>query len=495
MSYSLTKSVCGMEIIMIKRRRAYFSAACVAAAVVSLAGCGRGESASSKNKVEDLTASGDISWEMADGISPDAKDFEDQLVSGNYYVVHDGLYYPVASYIRTSTKVPTTYVEDTRMQFFTTETENQIPTLFAGDTLVYYSTDALLDYVVWERYYDLGYTIGVYDILSMTNGRQYLDLSEDCIITDSELYAMYDLGENSVLLDKIGGQQITADFIDHGIITGTQKSRTYDLEVYNGTYYQHYSATANIHAFRAYELFASVEYETLQDCFYEVQIPEYLVDGYYDVNSVGLLRLVREESYSDETEFNEQLLFPKTEYDYSTGEYVPSKTIWRYSTFESLNNFSTNVEGALGYVPEDDDTTEGSDGEESDSEYAATVLKEATIKEIDLWFPEGRNCTIKIKSSTGELTGDIYVEMGNTTKLITYNRIDGVYENTFTGKGEKGTLTVSGLFKTYDIELVNCEQYTGQDAQSGGETATEGEAEDEEEEPAEETETEVGNAG
>ncbi len=94
-------------------------------------------------------------------------------------------------------------------------------------------------------------------------------------------------------------------------------------------------------------------------------------------------------------------------------------------------------------------------------------MKEATIKNIDLWFPNGKTCTVRITSKSKETSGDIYVTLGSSTKYIDYNRIDNVYEGTITGRGERGTLTVSGLWKSYDVELVNCEQYNGQDLLEG----------------------------
>lgn len=462
---------------------------------IILTGCSIGRGSSNSGEIDDLTETGsDISDESATtGIDSSDKDFEEQLVSGTYYVVHDGIYYPVdAGVTNYDTEDTKDYVDPDRQIYFTTENEIDIPTLYEGDSLVYYSTDTLLDYVTWERYYDFGYTIGVYDIQQMESGRAYLDLSDDddCILEDSELYDIYDLGVDEVLLDKIGGVEITDDLVSCGLIASAQKSKSYDLEVYAGTYYKHYTTTANVHAFRAYELFNSIEYEALQDCFYQIDIPDYFVNGYYDVNGVGLLRYVTGTSYSDSTDFNEQLLYAMdsddevASTDPDDDDYVAPAV---YSDYEDLNSFTTSQVGALGYVDEDADT-DASEETDISSESTSSVLEEATVKNVDLWFPQGEACTITITSPTSESTGDCYVTIGDSTTALTYDRIDGVYSATISGVDKEGTLTVSGLWNSYDIELINCEQYDDQDG--GASTTTETTDDTEAAETAEET-TEV----
>ena len=445
--------------------------------VSMLSGCGR--TANEKDEIQDLTENGEVSWQTATtGIDETGKKFESNLVSGSYYVLHDGFYYPLVSYVNNyEGDSPDEIVDKQRQQYFTTENEIEIPTLYDGDQLIYYSTDTLLDTITWERYYDIGYTIGCYNIKQLTNKRAYLmtDSGDDiCILPDSELYDIYNLGVTQTLLDKIGDTTITDDMIEDGLIKpeNLQKSSQYDLEVYAGTYYNHYLTTANMHAFRAYELYASVEYETLRDCFYKVEIPEYFVTGYYDVNGMGMFRLVRGTSYSENTDFNEQVLFPEIDTsspDYDPNEYVAPRI---YSTFEELNRFSTNVEGALGYVDED------AKEEENEAEEAKKVdVTKASKKQVELYFPAETDCNVTIKSATTESTGDIYISIGSSIVRVPWDRVSGLYTADVKAKREArtGTLTITGLFTSYDISLVGCEQYTGQDGASaeGTEEATE----------------------
>ena len=174
--------------------------------VSMLSGCGR--TANEKDEIQDLTENGEVSWQTATtGIDETGKKFESNLVSGSYYVLHDGFYYPLVSYVNNyEGDSPDEIVDKQRQQYFTTENEIEIPTLYDGDQLIYYSTDTLLDTITWERYYDIGYTIGCYNIKQLTNKRAYLmtDSGDDiCILPDSELYDIYNLGVTQTLLDKI----------------------------------------------------------------------------------------------------------------------------------------------------------------------------------------------------------------------------------------------------------------------------------------------------
>lgn len=401
------------------------------------------------------------------GVSSKSEDFESSLIDGAFYVVQNGYYYPIVNYFcndAASENDDKTYVNPNRMWFFTSENELNIPTLYDGCELMYYSTTGLLDYMVWERMYDLGYTIPCFDIRSLVNGRKYILTGKDdnSILPDSDFYDVYNVGCDSVLLDKIGGTQITTDMISDGILTGVVKDKIYDLEVYNGTYFGHYNVPANMHAFKAYELYASVEYDTLQDFLYRIEVPDYFVSGYYRISGLGVVRIVKGSSWDEDTDFNEQVLFPAVDttlFNYDPEEYVAPGM---YSEYAPLNYFVSSTEGTLGYIPVDEygNILVNEEGITSEGN---NLIKEATIKEVELWFPKGVACNVEVVSLSGETTGDITIAVGNTEKAVSYNRLDSKYEASLKGKGQKGTLTISGLFRNYEIHLNGCEQYNGQD--------------------------------
>lgn len=409
-------------------------------------------------------------------LDPSAKDFMDQLVSGSFYVIHDGYYYPAFAYASNYDFSDSLkdYIDPyaNRQMYFTAENELEIPTLFLakGDTLVYYDAENILDYVKWERYKDLGYTVGLYNIYQTKYSKlAYIDLEEDegCIISGSALENINaDMISPLVSLIKIGNVDITDELIEDGLIYGAKAGESYDLEVYDGTNYSHYIATADMHAFKAYEMFASIETKPLQQFAWEIEIPDYFVDGYYKVNAIcttteiydGLIRIVQEDNfYNDAEHFNEPLLYPYTEQQIAEGDIEEGAFLYQYSNCDDLNKFNTLVVGALGF----DDGVKDKDAHEK-----ADILRTANINTFDINFPAGEMCTITITPSQKESGGDAYVLIGDRTTSLTYSAFDNIYTTTIKGDGNTYTLYISGFWNSYDIRLGNCKQDTSGISQS-----------------------------
>ncbi len=463
------------------------------------------------------------------GISAKDMELESKLTDDTFYIVHNGVYYPVYQSLVNEVYKDTDVQDITsartgEMMFFSTQEEGNIPTLFPGDTIVFYSTKTMLEDIYWERYYDCGYTFGLRNLIETKAGRFYLDIANKdiaCVFPDTSLSEISKYEAEKVLIDKVGGVEITEASVRDGIIVGATKDQTYDFEVYTGTNYKYLTGVANFHAFKDFEIYESLEFETLREHFWEVKVPEYVVEGYYNLNHTGLFRVCKDIMFSEQTNFNEPILFPSIDmvagspfdstaiyqshdieefYEYT--EYFEDKYYSSelrpkiYTSDESLLNnsdenwkyFSTNILGAVGYKePENFDA--------DPEEYTAPTyeddpeivkLNKASIIRYELWFPEKKKCKISIK--TTESTGAAYVKFENGSKNeLVFNKFDGVYETEFSGAGIKGIITISGLTRDYDIVLTNVEVYENQDGQAGlealpEETNTEAENNEEAEE-------------
>lgn len=413
----------------------------------------------------------DIVGEQSDlGIPVADKDIFTKLENNTYYVKHNEVYYPIYFDESSSAMVDMLTYEnlpaDNRMLYYSTDLEKNIPTLYEGDTLIYYSTDTLLDYISWERFYDLKYTIGLTNLRKMISDRYYIDLS------DSENYpllsngplndiALLDTEATSILIDKIGATNVNSNLVNHGIITGLTKDEVYDVEIYTGTFFQHYTAPANYHAFHSYELFASVNYETVQEYMYEIEIPSYFVDGYYNVNNSGMFRLVRGKSYNSDTDFNVQLLYPEiSEYERETQQDIKPRC---YSEYADINKFQTNVEGTLGYVDPEAEEVEDIDDMTDENGNPVRTIKKSVEKQFELWLPKNTVCKINVISDSDEKTGSIILNTEKQTKLAHFDYITNQYTLDVNGRGEKVTLTINGFYDGYEIQLTNAEIYNQQD--------------------------------
>ena len=222
-------------------------------------------------------------------------------------------------------------------------------------------------------------------------------------------------------------------------------------------------------------MYASTEYDPINGYFYEIKLPDYLVNGYYSINNAGLLRVVRGSSFDPENDnFNERVLYPSVDIPYNedgsidsarmsvleresadpnSENYIPPS---QYSSYEPLNRFSTNVEGTLGYVDVDAAPTDTVSDEEKKK------LAETRRSEFSLWFPADKSCEVMVVSRSRESTGEGVLTIGEKEYKLIPDRLNGTYSVVVKGTDEAGVLSVSGLWNSYDIRLVNCSQYNNQ---------------------------------
>ncbi|PHU39109.1 hypothetical protein CSX00_12350 [Pseudobutyrivibrio ruminis] len=409
------------------------------------------------------------------------------LESDEFYVLHNGVYYPAwgANANYEQKEEPSDYVPadpSTRQLYYSEEEEKNIPTLYLekGDKLIYYKDTDAVDYITFERYQDLGYTVPIYNIHATTGDtRYYIDLDEEmgCILPGSSLENIEkDVIEGqNITLSNLGRLDITKDIIRSSIelegtdstgsayeeidlkskiLKGCVKDETYDLEVYDGTNYLHYLATCNMHAFEQYEIYKSTDVTPLRASAWEVDIPDYFVTGYYRLfakcigssSYTGLVRIVvGMDSYDndDAESFNKPLLILDDGHrDIAKGA---------YSETEDLNSWSstTAAQESLGYIT-DEDTVDKTQVATNQS-----TLKEVSMQTYNLTLMENENCTIKINPSEIDASGDVYLLVEDTVKQLTYDRIYNTYTLDIKGDGKCYTLVVAGLWHTYDINLTN----------------------------------------
>jgi hypothetical protein len=205
------------------------------------------------------------------------------------------------------------------------DTDIQIPTVTSSDCLVYVSSAEVPDSIVFERFADYGYTIGVSNMQADLGGHYFLvyaDTDEDdykyYIDTKSDAANLTDLEIiKKLYLNKAGSVKVDKNTVsDGGTVIGLKKNKSYACEFYTGTYYQDYTLKANIHSFGSMERFVSYDYEFMHSNFIVIQIPEYFKSGYYFVNGVGLFRYVSDEdaakyngeAYDESIDWNDPII-------------------------------------------------------------------------------------------------------------------------------------------------------------------------------------------
>jgi hypothetical protein len=189
-------------------------------------------------------------------------------------------------------------------------TDDRIPTVTSKDRLIYVSSTEVPQEIVFERFADYGYSIGISNMEADKGGHYFMTFAD---VDDDDYKYFIDMNSDAsqlteltaitrLYLDKVGDLKVNEDSVsDGGTVLGLKKDKKYTCEFYTGTYYQDFNLTANIHCFGSMERFVNYDYEFMHSNFIVVEIPEYFKSGYYFVNGVGLFRYVAD---SDVTKYN-----------------------------------------------------------------------------------------------------------------------------------------------------------------------------------------------
>lgn len=223
--------------------------------------------------------------------------------------------------------------------WFDTRNDSDIPTLYAGDGLIYISgTNVPYEGIEWERFADYGYTIGAANLEGDQSGHyRIINSAEDgyagYINPGSDAAQLMEFANASELfIDKIGSVRVRDDFVsDGGTLLGLDKDTKYVCEWYMGTYYQDFEMAADTHAFCHLEKFTTYQYEFLHSNCISITIPEWLKTGYYYVSGLGFFRYVSKDdiykyngkAYDAGIDWNDPMILydenGSLEYDPSTG--------------------------------------------------------------------------------------------------------------------------------------------------------------------------------
>lgn len=223
--------------------------------------------------------------------------------------------------------------------WFDTQNDSDIPTLYAGDELIYISgTDIPYEGIEWERFADYGYTIGVANLEGDQSGHyRIINSTEDgytyYVNPESDAAQLMEfVNASELFIDKIGSVCVRDDFVSAGgTLLGLDKDTKYVCEWYMGTYYQDFEMTADTHVFCHLEKFTTYQYEFLHSNCISITIPKWLKTGYYYVSGLGFFRYVSKDdiyryngkAYDAGIDWNNPMILydenGSLEYDPSTG--------------------------------------------------------------------------------------------------------------------------------------------------------------------------------
>lgn len=184
--------------------------------------------------------------------------------------------------------------------------DENIPVYREGDCLLYYSETKLPTSFSFTKYYDHGYSLGIYGITeNIKYSGQYVLKSDGKIKKGSSVQKIRSLFENvsKVSITSIGEISPSPNNISTiGSLKGLIQGSQYEVCVYAGTNrYILDKAVVDTRIFSEMESYTGYTYRMVSDGVMVIDIPPYFESGYYSINGAGIFKYVKD---SDEDDFN-----------------------------------------------------------------------------------------------------------------------------------------------------------------------------------------------
>jgi hypothetical protein len=308
--------------------------------------------------------------------------------------------------------------------------EGYIPTFYEGDKMIYKSSTVIPTKYALEKFYDDGYSFGVsglmqdisknykYDpesggyVMPSSDAIGFDTLDADSIyfvsfreLTNNQETEQVESTENAENNNSDGWTKVeTANVSPSGTVMDLKPLTQYQCDIRTGTEKVDAVLTSNIHCFSSAETYMFGTFTFITEHIAELNIPEYVTAGYYNMNGGGFYRYLPNVKTEKEAE--------KLDADYY------NETIYTY-------NKDGQLEGTkIGYVfDENGFLIHASETDESSN--AMSELEEGIVTDDDLTI---FSKDIKImhlneaKSYASETTSGVYYEMEanvvDTTKFL-----------------------------------------------------------------------------
>ena len=354
--------------------------------------------------------------------------------------------------------------------------EGYIPTMYPGDKLIYKSHTYIPTKYSLEKFYDNGYTLGVALLQQDLSGNYLYDNEKagSFVMTTSDAVGFESLEDvKSIYLVAVGEHRISPiNMSPSGTVTGLTLMDKYQCDIRTGTERIDATLTCNIHSFSSAETYWFGSFTFISPHIAELNVPDYVTTGYYNINNLGFFRYIKEEGvdYHDLTfeDYNETI------YAYNEDGKVIGTTLGL--SFDE-NNFLV----ATGYVEGNEEGTESSITSKTSLSADKNGYYTGNYKFISVSEPITSGNSYKytisaMNTDNGESLIFKYTRRAGDNEP----KIDGQYVVMF----EKPTDSFDGYVISYLTEVGSSDETTdsGETTEEGAESEAETETEKAEEE-------------
>lgn len=356
------------------------------------------------------------------------------------------IYFGAATFDESST---VSSPRDNRVAWFNDEMYKNIPTLYEGDSLIYKTSEEVNETVIFERFEDFGYSIGLCQLTPTPSGRYSISTvsNDNNTFPNGDTDELLLLTNENVIIDTIGGVKLRApqkteqgNLVNSQVtrvnsIANLEKGKLYEAEIYEGSKLHKYKFTANIRIMGSMEVVKSTDYVYESEKLIRIEIPKEFHSGYYMVNGAGVFRLVRGNEYIEgQTDFNEP-----NENNESKGEAVIDSINNNNGVEDKNTEYQNNK--PVEYDAPDLDIEDMQDYEESIFTLSETGIVEVTAKITNCDNPD------LITGIVVDPTGEYYL-MDNNGNILNVE-----FEATITGDYSIQLYDMNGAKANIDVSI------------------------------------------
>lgn len=242
------------------------------------------------------------------------------LEDNSYYILHsDNTVDKLVTYPSTMSG-DTTYPQNDHVIWMYEDGLASVPTMYAGDKLIYHSYSEISESFFFERFEDMDYSIGICGLGISSTGRYTISTEEGnaYIYPGGDTSDILSFENDYVIIEDIGSTPIRAVYDESeqryfyddkilsrvGSIVGLEKDQIYNTNIYSGTLRYNYDFKADKKIFGGMETFQTDNYSFENDRIIVVGFPETARTGYYKINNAGFFRYVNGDHFDENTNFN-----------------------------------------------------------------------------------------------------------------------------------------------------------------------------------------------
>ncbi len=307
--------------------------------------------------------------EVVEDTRPLEEKYIDDLEDGKYYIRHTD-YTCEQPYFGTGTFSQGSISSNAsreRILWYKYDFQN-IPTMYKDDSLIMYTTGVLNESVYFERFVDLGYTIGLCGLSYMPSGRVCVGTKKNTIKTypggDTDEFLYFN--NDTVIIETLGGVKLRKENTDkylteYGTIKGLEYAQQYAAEVYEGSIRHEMTFVSDIRVLASSEVIHTLSYEFEGGKLIRITLPKGLKSGYYLLNGVGIFRYVNDTTYDETMDMNEPNDDDETKED---------------PIVDYVTGFEEVIEAETGTIPNEDEYEVHGGGEDVAAQRLEDIIAE-----------------------------------------------------------------------------------------------------------------------